>query len=908
MTTRTLLITLALFALIACTYAGTLPASKIGQGQWWPRKDNWLVVTGRSFQYTNIDGSQFTLPSGSYISFGGTAAGRPEGAPDVPYNDVWVSTDTAEWILVSGRTPNQNSSNPDSSYIIYTGQAECQDVVSDRLYVVGGELPNVALNPAFRSDNGGKTWTAFTLPTNRSYGNCMVDSKSKLYVLNGILNYSRPSSGAGDNERRQPSNDVWVSSNYGASFERMPNALYSERMAASAAAVLGVGPKEDQDLLYVVGGLSLAENGTEVGNTDVWVSQDGATRWRRVSQGKFPVHIDTTLIVSRKGILLLVGGRDTTWYRYSEIYGSMDGGSTWGHMSPASSVGWTGRIFPAAVFDKNGFLHMMGGDRASGGYANDVFASTVSLEVNLPATANYLELAADVWYPSQVCLGLLPCSAPLGTTQVGVLGGNGRFHHVAFDIQQSMTFNVRVGDNFPAKSFPAGSMIVAGGENSNRDNDVWISADGTTDSWYLIGGVSTNGTTKYNSQKPDSSYGYAFGQGICNNFNGDIVMIVGGEQNSQPTTTSYVSTDAGATWTLNPTSSQVFTKRSWAVCGFDSNNVVYLTGGVLDYAGSSGDNRDLTNDVWHSVDLGKTWIQVKAAAPYTPRGAAGFAIAYQQGADANIDLIYVVGGFTDVNEGRHADALNDVWVSADSGLNWVRTTAQAPWVKRADHAVTVSRAGVLIVSGGRTDGQDVHGNSYVFNDVWVSFDGGYSFFLVEQSPYTPRRLMGLFVDLKGNLVTVGGEGGTGVRDAFNRQVWKTTAVNFNKPQQIFDVLHKDDQAAVVGFDGECSGYLVKQGQKCPAYLDEPSSGLSTGAIAAIVILVLVVVLGTCGWAVYSIYAYGEVRIPFTQKSCNCFNNAFKGDQLADDGFALHKGTGKLKNSLNGSLHHRLIDE
>lgn len=158
-------------------------------------------------------------------------------------------------------------------------------------------------------------------------------------------------------------------------------------------------------------------------------------------------------------------------------------------------------------------------------------------------------------------------------------------------------------------------------------------------------------------------------------------------------------------------------------------------------------------------------------------------------------------------------------------------------------------------------------------------------------------------------------GGRNNPEAYIRDVYRTKVGNFDKPDSIRRLLNRADRNTVLQtFNPECSGYLVYLGQRCPGYLDDPPAdnndgGLSSGAIAAIAILIIIVVLGICGWSFYSIRVYGEFRIPFINKPCNCCNNALRGDQLADDGFELHKGTDRLKKNLNsGSLQYRLIDD
>ena len=114
-----------------------------------------------------------------------------------------------------------------------------------------------------------------------------------------------------------------------------------------------------------------------------------------------------------------------------------------------------------------------------------------------------------------------------------------------------------------------------------------------------------------------------------------------------------------------------------------------------------------------------------------------------------------------------------MWVSRDYARSFYQLTDHAPWPARADAPLSVSKAGVLVITGGQA-------NSfyYVYNgrltlstaaqrhaalrhtacsrlhpaclsaaDVWASLDGGYSWVQLAQYPYfTPRNYMAATFD------------------------------------------------------------------------------------------------------------------------------------------------------------------
>ncbi len=94
---------------------------------------------------------------------------------------------------------------------------------------------------------------------------------------------------------------------------------------------------------------------------------------------------------------------------------------------------------------------------------------------------------------------------------------------------------------------------------------------------------------------------------------------------------------------------------------------IWMLGGVQKYY--FGDDNDLKNDVWSSVD-GVHWERLTDKAPWSPR-------AYHQ-VVVHAGKLWVLGGG---NYLPNYQVKNDVWSSSD-GVHWELVTEQAPWPPR----------------------------------------------------------------------------------------------------------------------------------------------------------------------------------------------------------------------------------
>lgn len=174
---------------------------------------------------------------------------------------------------------------------------------------------------------------------------------------------------------------------------------------------------------------------------------------------------------------------------------------------------------------------------------------------------------------------------------------------------------------------------------------------------------------------------------------------------------TWASKDGGAAWSLV---AEAGAGDAWAA---RSGHVLVADGGRLLLLGGAGRDRCF-RDVWASDDAGRSWQQRTAEAPWAAR--YGHRVARLPSGRVLLSAGAGLGGF-----------LGDVWGSDDFGESWSRIlrempeededeeeseAPQAPWRRRAAHAMVAVGGAVLLMAGMGDDGP--------LGDVWRSLDGG----------------------------------------------------------------------------------------------------------------------------------------------------------------------------------------
>jgi len=175
--------------------------------------------------------------------------------------------------------------------------------------------------------------------------------------------------------------------------------------------------------------------------------------------------------------------------------------------------------------------------------------------------------------------------------------------------------------------------------------------------------------------------------------------------------------------------------------------------GVMIVAGGgsyTGDGAVMYNDVWTSAD-GLSWQLLSADAGWTPR--AGHAMTSLRGHEGNITL-WLAGG-----EELSGATQRDVWYSSDNGASWHLSTAVAPWMDRAGHAMLRYRGHLLLMSGRSSIPVNIDLDEPILRDVWTSHNGHSWQLVLDQAPFEGRELFGAAVHPDTDrLVLIGGQG------------------------------------------------------------------------------------------------------------------------------------------------------
>jgi len=163
--------------------------------------------------------------------------------------------------------------------------------------------------------------------------------------------------------------------------------------------------------------------------------------------------------------------------------------------------------------------------------------------------------------------------------------------------------------------------------------------------------------------------------------------------------TTWKSSNQGVTWSnLNNNPAARFSNRTYFAGGIFTSAItgadkIMVIGGRIAPAPSNNMNggADL-NDVWSSADLGVTWVQVTAAAPFFPRDAFSWAAA-SNGA-------MVIFGGSGLN--GYSGYFGDLWYSADDGATWKLISAQTSIGNYSLTSMLFDNRGYLYLFGGQS--------------------------------------------------------------------------------------------------------------------------------------------------------------------------------------------------------------
>ena len=718
---------------------------------WSPRSSEFVGLLPQPISYINRNGGSDTSPANSFIM---------HGNQNYNENDVWLSTDKmVTWTLISGRSIDgfrgggTAPGGGQSSFSLPVPHGAAYSMATyngnNRMYRISGELSNSGAcgNDVWTSTNGIQ-WTRIvsnSWPT-RIWSSSVVSPADGSVYLFGGRGCEQGSTGS--------LFDVWRSADNGNSWNRQ-STNFPAMGPRNGLSGIHRSPALNREIITYLSGW-----GGEQDYNDVVVSSDQGVTWSIVTNAATWMRRDDMAgLVTPDGVIVMVGGKTNRdglpELFHNDIWVSMDGGYSFGRCNEDAS--FTDRRYMTAVLDEQGYLYVVAGqtnERTVNTYLNDAWRSTLSFTRDLASISASCNVTIPRCGPGLNCwpdsssTQRLPGNAgvtcpacptnavvhPLDFVRMsGNAGWSPRAHANIELINKVVTYT-------PVGSTTAVSVrnaLVLQGHTNGFENDVWLSSDhGAT--WALIAGVSVygrTGQTRATAPADTTSYNpmpvyQAFAYDSINNYiyrmggwNPATNLCYGGTQYSNDAK-RWINVAGGTTGVINPT-------REHAAAITDSKGYIYVAGGRM-----CGTVNGLT-DVWRSTDRGQRWERRTSQAPWGFRLVQLLLNVRSRNMVGNPDVLILMGGWTGGSD------RNDVWASSDGGAKWELITLGAAWDSRDDMNGEVTSAGLLIVSGGKSERQE--GTTRVeeiYNDVWVSADGGYTVSQATQRKHSTRPIAG----------------------------------------------------------------------------------------------------------------------------------------------------------------------
>ena len=226
-------------------------------------------------------------------------------------NDVWASTDDGEtWDLIAGisrfgRNGTTLSASPYTSFSPRVGATNCEDPSTDDVYSLSG-VPaggaSLGVNDVWFSDHGVEWYkTATSFLPGRFYASCDVNSQSHLLMMGGAQ--------ATSTSTLLLYNDVWIAeqNSWKLQCARAPWAARGEHLV-----LVGSNGLLDRELVYVIGGhiaIGSQDQGLSRQANDVWVSSDEGASWGLVTAfAPWSTRWGHVGAITSGGVLLVIGG------------------------------------------------------------------------------------------------------------------------------------------------------------------------------------------------------------------------------------------------------------------------------------------------------------------------------------------------------------------------------------------------------------------------------------------------------------------------------------------------------------------------------------------------------------------------------------------------------------------------
>ena len=728
----------------ACGGSGTISNAvdfvvRTTRAPWSSRSSEFVGLLPQPITYIDRTGQSRTSPANSFVMHGNF---------NFQENDVWLSTDKmATWSIIAGRSIDglggggtAPGAGATSSFSVPVARGSAYSIATDngsnRMYRISGEIAaDAACTNQVWSSMNGIQWTVTATnswPTRIWAQSVVSPSDGSVYLFGGR---GCVAGAAGSLF------DVWRSADYGQTWNRQSTNFPANGPRNGMSGIFRSNILNREIITYLSGW------GGDADYNDVVASSDQGVTWSVVTTAATWMRRDDMAgLVTPDGMIIMVGGKSNVAglpeVFHNDIWVSMDGGYSFGRCN--EDVSFTDRRYMTAALDEEGYLYVVAGqtnERTTQTYLNDAWRSTLSFTRDLASVSSSCNVTIPRCGPGLNCwpdasgTQRLPgnagvtCPACPTTAVVNLLdfvrmSGNAawspRAHSNVELFNKAITFTP-VGSS-TSITIPRNSLVLQGHTNG-FENDVWASTDhGAT--WWLIAGRSVygrTGTTNAVSPADTTSFNpMTFATAFAYDSISNYIYRVGGwnpasnacwggaQYSSDAKRWVNINNGQSASRPINPA-------REYAAAITDSHGWIYVTGGRM-----CGTSNGL-EDVWRSTDRGATWTRRTGQAPWGFRLTQLLLNVKATRITGTPDVLIQMGGWTGGSD------RNDVWASSDGGAKWELITLGAAWDSRDDMNGEVTPAGLLIVSGGKGERQ-VGANrvTEVYNDVWVSADGGYT--------------------------------------------------------------------------------------------------------------------------------------------------------------------------------------
>ena len=591
--------------------------------------------------------------------------------------DTWMSSDLG----VTFRAVSTTAYWP--ARVNFAGAIYSPTATTDTIVIMGGE----GAQDAWQSTNGGMTWTSITnaLPWGiRGNMNFGVAQNNVFVVMGGDCR-SGTCGPNGTPSQGSPGltvyNDVWISVNYGSSWNLVTNAQSTAPLLSLAAVSF-----DTQGYMYIVAGQGSSYGSWTSAQYKSTLSLLNITTWAPQLASGTPFTPPASFGSPAAGLYSLGGPKGAP---VSSIVPSTalscgpvanlptpsNGVSAFDFVSYNNTNGWgTSDIglqaTAAPILYELPYTNTVSGQYWEGNAWGVAPAGSwliwgsnpdVALSTNQGATWTTISGITGAGFPNTTSFDYAPAGALLYNAECGHRATFNRFYIIG-------------------NSDPIGTYTIA-------PFFAWASDDGLT--WTQ---VMDNATSWSMAATKDIN------SGQCVVGSNDVVYYIGGSamwQSSSLGTTFTSITPAAGAGSYMGSSTLGYRQNPTAVIyspTVGKDTIIVVGGG-----GNLVNNNGFGNDVWSTADYGNTWTALTLSAGWRPRQSPNVAIGLN-------GVMVLYGGMAWTNNTAANTYgwswFSDVWISLNAGSNWYLLNSNSVAGPRAYGGMIVDTAGYVFVAQG----------------------------------------------------------------------------------------------------------------------------------------------------------------------------------------------------------------